>query len=124
MCFLCCVLVNESCPGRHGVRLRLLPQRWDKAKAQGSGALTVSDRLTPLLDAAARLPAETIATGRNRIFLCDLCLQLPCVVTAARAAVSRGKHCPFPKKHAIVKGVVIVIRAVVCRRTYVAAHSF
>lgn len=74
----------------------------------------MSDRLTPHVDAAARLPTETIATGRNRIFLCYLCLQLPCLATAARAAVSRGKHCPLPK-HAIVKGVVIVIRAVVCR---------
>lgn len=73
------------------------------------------DRLTPLVDAAAaRLPTETIATGRNRIFLCYLCLQLPCLVTAARAAVSRGKTLSFAK-HAIVKRVVIVIRAVVCR---------
>lgn len=74
----------------------------------------MSDRLTPLLDAAARLPTETIATGRKRILLCYLCLHLPCLVIAARAAVSRGKHCPLPK-HAIVKGVVIVIRVVVCR---------
>lgn len=79
MCFLCCVLVNESYPGRHSVRLLLLPQRWDKAKAQGSGPLAVSDRLTPLPDAAARLPTETIATGRDRILLCYLCLQLPLV---------------------------------------------
>lgn len=75
----------------------------------------MSDRLTSLLDDPARLPTETIATGRNRIFLCYLCLQLPCLTTAARVAVSRGKHCPLPK-HAIVKSVVIVIRAVVCRR--------
>ena len=32
-----------------------------------------SDRLTSLVDAAARLPAETIATGRYNILLC-LCL--------------------------------------------------
>lgn len=84
----------------------------------------MSDRLTLLVDAAAvaaRLPTETIATGRNRIFLCYLCLQLPCVATTARAAVSWGKHRPLPK-HAIVKGVVIVFRAVVCR--CVAAHLY
>lgn len=73
------------------------------------------DRLTPLLDAAARLPPETIATGRNRILLCYLCLQLPCVATAARAAVNWGKTLSFAKQ-AIVKGDVIVIRAVVCMR--------
>lgn len=70
-------------------------------------ALAVSDRLTPLLDAAARLPPATIATGRNRIFLCYLCLRL---ATAVRAAVSWGTLSPMPK-HAIVEGVVIVIRA-------------
>lgn len=110
------MLVNESCPGRHGVRLLLLPQRWDKAEAQAPQHWQLSDRLTPLVDAAARLPTETIATGRNRNFLCYLCLQLPCLAMTARAAVSQGKHCPLPK-HAIVKGVVvivIVIRAVVC----------
>lgn len=68
----------------------------------------MSDRLTPLLDAAARLLTETIATGRNRIWLCYSCLQLARRATAARAAVSKGKHRPLPK-HAIVKGVVIVI---------------
>lgn len=33
--FLCgfLVLVNESCPGRHGVRLLSLPQRSDKPEA-------------------------------------------------------------------------------------------
>lgn len=31
--FLWCVLVNESCPGRHGVRLLLLPQCSDKPEA-------------------------------------------------------------------------------------------
>lgn len=70
-------------------------------------ALAVSDRLTTL-DAAARLPAETIATGRNKIFLCYLCLYLPCL---ANAAVSRGELRALPK-HATFKGVVIAIRAV------------
>lgn len=39
--------------------------------------------------------------------------QLSCPATAARVAVSRGKHSTLPK-HVIVEGVVIVIRAVVC----------
>lgn len=72
---------------------------------------SVSDRLTTLLDATAtKLPTETIATGRNRISFV-ICLQLPCLSTAARATVNRWKHGPLPK-HAVVRGVV-VIRAVV-----------
>lgn len=55
-------LVNESCPGRHGVRLLLLPQRRDKATCSGLPA--VWNRLT-LLFLSARLPLGTIATGRN-----------------------------------------------------------
>lgn len=55
-------LVNESCPGRHGVRLLLLPQRRDKATHSGPPA--VWNRLTPLF-LSARLPLDTIATGRN-----------------------------------------------------------
>lgn len=34
---LCCVSVNETDSGRHSVRLLLLPQCWDKAKAQALG---------------------------------------------------------------------------------------
>lgn len=59
-------LVNESCPGRHSVRLLLLPQRRDKATRSGPPA--VWNRLTPLF-LSARLPLDTIATGRNRTVL-------------------------------------------------------
>lgn len=81
------------------------------------------DRLTPLLDTSARLLTETIATGRNRILLCYLCLQLSCLAASAKVAVSMGKHCPLPK-HTIVKGVVIVIKAVVCRRMWLFALTY
>lgn len=49
-------------------------------------ALAASDGLTRLVDAAARLLTETIATGRNKIFLCYLCLP-----RLAGAAVSRER---------------------------------
>lgn len=66
-------LVNASFPGRHGVRLLLLPQRRDKATRSGPPA--VWNRLTPLF-LSVRLPLDTIATGRNRTVLFYLCLQL------------------------------------------------
>lgn len=90
--FLCVVLVNESSPGRCSVRLQLLPQRSDKAQAQ---ALWHQQCLnTPLLDAAARLPTETIATGRIRTLLC---LLFPCLYTAGPVVVIRVTVSTFLK---------------------------
>lgn len=46
LCFVCCF--SESCASVRGVRLLLLPQCWNKAKARAL-ALAVSDRLWHLL---------------------------------------------------------------------------
>lgn len=77
-------------------------------------ALAVSRRLTLLLlDAAsaARLPTETIATGRNRVF--PLLFVFTSTLSELPELQSAGEHSVLCQKHAIVKAVVIVIRAVV-----------
>lgn len=83
----------------------------------------MSVMLTSLLDAAPRLSTETIATGRNRIFLCYMCLQLPRQATTAGAAVKRGKHCPLPK-HAIVKVLLLLLELLFVGVCTVFAHAY
>lgn len=106
------VWINESCSDRHSVYCCChsvgIKQR---RRLSGTGSVSQIDTSPRLL--LQGVPAETIATGRNRILFYFLCLHLPCLATAVRAAVNRGTRSSVPE-HAIVI-CVIVVWAAVCR---------